>query len=803
MYFWNVSRNLLVTIFVTLFIIYCPGQSSCFNADFEDNSFTNWIGYYGTCCGINTPNVGITGQHSVMIGPGFDPVVAPCFNLSIVPPGSNFSARVGDGTGTGAQAARLQYNFTISPQSNMIIVKYAVVLEDPLHSVAQQPRFEAQLFDQGGNPIPCTFYQVAASSGVPGFQSCGSIRYKDWTTFGVDVSNYNGQQITLDVATGDCSLGGHFGYAYVSAECTTLNLSALYCDNGNSNSATLTAPDGFSNYVWTDPNTGQQLGTGQVVTIQNITQDSVNCTITSQNGCVATLTTEVLPAEVIAEVLDTNVCFGYPSVIINNTTTQNSILDSVHWSSSDGYTDTSLNFSHIFPNSGTWQVEMIAQNSEGCIDTVTTTIEVWENPVADFNFLDVCLGEVVNLISNSQISNSDTITNIWYVVGDTLIGDSITYNFNGPDVYTINLLSITQNGCLDTLSESIIVYNNPVANFSVEEACIDDVVNFNNQSQVDTTWQSTPQWQWFYNGNLVDTTFNWSSIFDIPGDNEITLIVIDSFSQTVQCKDSITLNFFVHDYPQFTFIADTIQCEDVQFTFTTTNSVSTGESLNFFWQIDGVNFSDTTSISNTQNNSGLYEFTYGVSTDFGCEVDTTFNVWVMQTPEPPLLDFSKPECPGDAFYLSASGEANSQIFWSGPNNFESTLFNINFPLGIDGMGIYEAYLISEWGCQSNISEIDATITFIGGFDDFDFPNVISANSDGKNDFLDLKTYFKTCDEFNLQIFNRWGNLVWKQTQGSQFFTGKDSSGKDLVDGIYFWKLSFEEVEKSGFLHIVR
>ena len=86
-----------------------------------------------------------------MVGPGNDPAVAACTNLSIVAPGSGFSAMVGDGQGTGAQAARLQYVFNITPQSNMIIVQYAVVLQDAGHSVSQQPRFEAQLYDGAGN----------------------------------------------------------------------------------------------------------------------------------------------------------------------------------------------------------------------------------------------------------------------------------------------------------------------------------------------------------------------------------------------------------------------------------------------------------------------------------------------------------------------------------------------------------------------------------------------------------------------------------------------------------------------------
>ena len=115
-------------------ITVCVG-SCCFNADFENNSFDGWQGEVGSCCSINTFNTGQivggvsqTNQFSIVTGPGNDPTA--CANpatgqlLPLVYPGTNFSAMVGDATGTGAQAARLKYTFTISPQSNMIIVNY-------------------------------------------------------------------------------------------------------------------------------------------------------------------------------------------------------------------------------------------------------------------------------------------------------------------------------------------------------------------------------------------------------------------------------------------------------------------------------------------------------------------------------------------------------------------------------------------------------------------------------------------------------------------------------------------------------
>lgn len=793
-------KHLFSAIFISI-SSFSMAQSACFNADFESNSFTNWLGFYGTCCGINTPNPGIIpGQHEIMVGPGNDPAVAACTNLSIVAPGSNYSARVGDGTATGAQAARLQYVFNVTAQSNMIIFQYAVVLQDPGHSVTQQPRFEAQLFDAAGNPIPCTFYQIAAANGTPGFQSCGQVTYKDWTTIGVDVTAFIGQTVTLDVATGDCSLGGHYGYAYVDASCSSLNLSALYCEDGSNNSATLTAPPGFANYVWTDASNGTQLGTGQTIFIPNITQDSVDCTITSSNGCVATLTTEVLPAEVIGQIADSNVCAGVQTFLFNQTQFDNSGVDSVHWSSSDGYSDTTFNFAHTFPGPGQYTVEMIVQNTANCIDTVVTTIDVFENPTATFGFNDVCLGQTAIFNASSSLLGNDTITNYWYVNNDTLIGDTVTVYFNGPNIYQVDLVALTQNGCSDTISQSFTVFNNPTANFAITESCIDQSVLFNNTS---TSLSSSTTFGWYYNNQILDTTMDLSYIFNTPGLNTISLVTVDSFSSTVQCDDTLSLSFFVHDLPLTALIADTIQCEDVGFVVNNFSSVSTNESLSYAWSIDGVQVDTTFNLNTVINNPGIHPINLTVTSSFGCETDTTFNMYVMTTPEPPVLSFNIPLCPGDPFNLSATGEPNSSISWTGPNSFTSTLFNVGMNLGVEGMGIYTAFLTSEYGCISDTTQINATITYTSNFNDFDFPNIITPNDDGLNDELDLQTYFHTCDAYTLYIFNRWGNVIWEQSQDTPQFRGKTQGDKDIEDGIYIYKLVFENYEKQGFIHVVR
>ena len=114
--------------------------SQCDNADFSNNDFSSWVGRTGSCCGINTPATGIVnGRHTIMTGAGTDPIA--CDDITLVAPGYSASARLGN-SNVGAEAERLLYTYNVTAASALFTYQYAVVLEDPGHSVSDQPRFE-------------------------------------------------------------------------------------------------------------------------------------------------------------------------------------------------------------------------------------------------------------------------------------------------------------------------------------------------------------------------------------------------------------------------------------------------------------------------------------------------------------------------------------------------------------------------------------------------------------------------------------------------------------------------------------
>jgi gliding motility-associated-like protein len=68
--------------------------------------------------------------------------------------------------------------------------------------------------------------------------------------------------------------------------------------------------------------------------------------------------------------------------------------------------------------------------------------------------------------------------------------------------------------------------------------------------------------------------------------------------------------------------------------------------------------------------------------------------------------------------------------------------------------------------------------------------------------------FHRIEEFELIILNRWGNLIRTYENYDFGWDGKDESGVDVSDGVYFYKLKMRSMvgelfENHGFVHLIR
>ena len=98
-----------------------------------------------------------------------------------------------------------------------------------------------------------------------------------------------------------------------------------------------------------------------------------------------------------------------------------------------------------------------------------------------------------------------------------------------------------------------------------------------------------------------------------------------------------------------------------------------------------------------------------------------------------------------------------------------------------------------------------TINFTNCSIKIEVPNVFTPNGDGINDAILL---YNNCEvELTMNVYTRWGALVYQNTAEVICWEGRTFAGKELNTGVYFYTLEYnfeDNTEKlSGFIHIVK
>ncbi|MCQ2309496.1 MAG: hypothetical protein MJZ78_05915, partial [Bacteroidales bacterium] len=210
--------------------------------------------------------------------------------LPLLPPGEDRVVKLGDFDETGfnynRDAEAISYQFTVDPNRSILLLKFAVVLQDPgdtEHDSLQRPRFKVRVTDLDDVLVDdCAVYDVTAYGHVPGFiPGDNKIIWRPWTSVGIDLTPYSGREIRVEFTTYDCALGEHFGYAYYTAQCISNKFQVENCTNP----ITLKAPDFFESYLWNTGSTEQS----ETFLVPENTPVDVSCLVTSVTGCQFTL----------------------------------------------------------------------------------------------------------------------------------------------------------------------------------------------------------------------------------------------------------------------------------------------------------------------------------------------------------------------------------------------------------------------------------------------------------------------------------------------------------------------------------
>lgn len=272
----------------------------------------------------------------------------------------------------------------------------------------------------------------------------------------------------------------------------------------------------------------------------------------------------------------------------------------------------------------------------------------------------------------------------------------------------------------------------------------------------------------------------------------LTYTVIGTDGNGCVGTDTITVTFEPTPIPSF--VADiTAGCEPMDVLFT--NS-TIGNFVDCQWTFgDGNTGIGCANILNTYQNGGAYDVTLVVTSAEGCSNSVTYSdyIYIENNPLasfiPSLNTVISLDTEVSFDNTTSGGVTYVWDFGDGTNQSTSTNPTHEFPGDQTSGYIVTLYAYSPIGC------VDSTTAIIQVNEEviYYIPNTFTPDGDELNQlFQPIFTAGYDPYDFEMQIFNRWGEVIYETNDDAVGWDGT-FNGKVVQDGIYTWKIEFKTI----------
>lgn len=422
--------------------------------------------------------------------------------LTTVPKGEKYSMRLGNWYNGEGESVTFTHKID-SGYPLILLLKYAVVLQDPSHESIENPHFTLEILDENGvalDPI-CWNADFAADKNAEGWKNAvnaheptseeyRNVVWKDWTTIGVnltELSKDGDKIIKIRLTTKDCTRGQHYGYAYFTLSCTTGDMQGMSCGERPER---FEVAEGFK-YHWylMDDTTKTLVCDSNVFIVQPTDTNSYHVDMISleNEDCYYTLNAYTLPRlprpqatykhtphDCLNEVSFYNSSYVYKIMLDGAHQPDGRIaIDSISWDFGEYGTSTEIEPKLIVPNEGDTFNVSLRVVANACVEVKEYTLEIPAIATIEDSYIYkyICEGDTLTF-QNKEYTLAgeyvlDTVTNsigcdsISYLVIDYLRGDTmelydticfamLPYDFYGQECNvsgTYEHTIMTQSGC--------------------------------------------------------------------------------------------------------------------------------------------------------------------------------------------------------------------------------------------------------------------------------------------------------------------------------------------------------------------
>lgn len=241
------------------------------------------------------------------------------------------------------------------------------------------------------------------------------------------------------------------------------------------------------------------------------------------NGSLTSLTKQITIEDTPAPLIDFN--FSPNRCInseINIALSSDQTLTDNSWSFGDGNSSVESNPSHIFLDSGLFNVRLDVQSENGCRNFKEKQIPIYSEPVPDFAMAEdiLCSHSDIPFTNTSQTFGADSVIQWSWNFNDeaSLEEKSPSYNFPEGGVKTVSLTASIP-GCAPTAVRSFNLAAGPDVDFTAENLCFGQELAYTNLS----SGEGITGYQWDLGNTTASTDKDPALVYDTAGDYRVRL----------------------------------------------------------------------------------------------------------------------------------------------------------------------------------------------------------------------------------------------------------------------------------------
>ena len=344
------------------------------------------------------------------------------------------------------------------------------------------------------------------------------------------------------------------------------------------------------------------------------------------------------------------------------------------------------------------------------------------------------------------------------------------------------------------------VFPNPTSEFTVVSPICSDY-----SSKISFTGTASNQavYSWNFGVDTVsvvgsgagpyDVTWNPPAVGEDSTVKTVSLIVVDQNNCTSLQKN---MEVVVYKSPEISFSLTPQTPEGCQpVDVSITNESEPGNvTKTVLWNFgDGATSTDPNP-SHTYTAAGVFNISLYFETLYGCKDSTTVTNAVKSYPQPVAGFLVSPDLApkNNAHFNFGNTSTNATIYyWDFGDGQSSTLSDPAHDYFEAQQYTIWLYVNTIWGCKDSISKTVRVVE-----DSLVFPNIITPNGDGHNDYFDITNLNPQSYPANtLVIYNRWGKKVYIK---ENYFPAVDKwDGNGLPEGTYYYVLQYEGYIRKG------